>query len=146
MVAPYVLYGQLTAGAWNYVVTALDANGAEAGYVWPNPLAGDAAAEARLLYVFHLIPLIALSLCIADWRRHRDDWRVRFIVAGAILAVGENFGLMRDLLKARVPDAVVPIAVLTAWLAWRGWTARGPYLSIATAIAVVALGLLVAEL
>ena len=145
-VAPYLLYVQLNGGLANYITTTIDANNAEAGYVWPNPFAADASAEARLLYLFHLMPVGAVAVCLMAWRRAPDDWRLRILMSIAIMAVAENFGLMRDLLKARVPDAVVPIAVLTAWLAWRGWTARTAYLSIATAVAIVVLGYLVVDL
>jgi hypothetical protein len=144
--APYVLYVQAHVGIVNYVVTTLDANTAEAGYVWPNPLTADASADARLLYVFHLIPFAALALCISDWRNTRADWRTRFIVAASVLALAENVGLIRDLLKARVPDAVVPVAVLTSWLAWRGWNAGQAYVTVATAVTVVALGFWILEL
>jgi hypothetical protein len=71
---------------------------------------------------------------------------VPFLFSVAVVAVAENFGLMRDLLQARVPDAVVPVAVLGAWLAWRGWMARAVYVGMATAIALVAAGFLVADL
>jgi hypothetical protein len=146
LLVPYILYVQATVGIRNYVVTTLDANAAEAGYVWPNPLAADASADARLLYVFHLVPFAALACCVADWRNNRADWRTRFLVAAAALAIAENFGLMRDLLQARVPDAVVPIAVLTSALAWRGWNAGNAYVSLATALAVAALGVLILEI
>jgi hypothetical protein len=146
IVAPYLLYVQLTDGLWNYFATTLDANRAEAGYVWPNPFASDAPAEARLLYLFHLVPLAAAALCLIDWRRDRRGWQVRFLVSVAVVAVAENFGLMRDLLSARVPDAVVPVTVLGAWLAWRGWTAHASYVAMAAAIAVGGTALLVADL
>lgn len=146
LAAPYLLYVQLTDGVWNYTVTTLDANRAEAGYVWPSPFTADASSEARLLYVFHLLPAAVLALCIADARSDRVDWRTRFLVAVAVLGVAENFGLMRDLLKARVPDAIVPAVVAGAWLVWRGWAEGAAYVVVPTAVAVVAAGFLVADL
>jgi hypothetical protein len=146
LLAPYLLYVQLTDGVGNYVATMMAANSAEAGYVWPNPFAASATAEARLFYVFHLLPVIVLAFCYADFRDHRADWRTRFLVAVAIVGIAENFGLMRDLLKARVPDAIVPTAIVGAWLVWRGSSARLPFVAVPTALAVVASAVLVADL
>jgi hypothetical protein len=146
MIAPYLVYVQVTDGLWNYVDTTLEANRAEAGYVWPNPFAADAPAEARLLYLFHLMPVAVIALCAIDWRRHRRDWRTPFLLSAGIVAIAANMGLMRDLLRARVPDAIVPVAVLGAWLAWRGWNSPTPYVVMPTAVALVVGGVLVADL
>ena len=122
MVAPYLLYVQVNGGLANYFLTALEQNQSEAGYVWPNPFAESEAWSAQLLYAFHLLPVAALGLCATGWkRRQTDDWRGPFVIAVACVAVGVNFGLIRDLLRARIPDAVVPAVVLGAWLAHRAW-------------------------
>jgi hypothetical protein len=64
----------------------------------------------------------------------------------AIVAVAENFGLMRDLLKARVPDAIVPAVVLGAWLASRAWTAWSLSVLIPSIAVLLGAGVLVAGL
>jgi hypothetical protein len=146
MVAPYLAYVQMTEGLWNYLITALDQNRGEAGYVWPNPFAAGAPAESQLLYVFHLLPVAAMGVCAMDWKRGRDHWRTSFLISVAFVAVAENFGLIRDVLKARIPDAIVPAVVLGAWLVYRVWLARPQYLLIPSAVALLGAGFLVGDL
>ena len=122
IVTPYLAYVQMNGGLSNYFLTALEQNQLEAGYVWPNPFAESEAWSAQLLYAFHLLPVVALGLCAVEWKRRRaDDWRTPFLISVACVAIGVNFGLMRDLLRARIPDAVVPAVVLGAWFAHRAW-------------------------
>ena len=137
MVAPYLVYVHWNGGLWNYVVTALDQNQSEAGYVWPNPFAVDAFSESRLLYLFHLLPVVALSVCASTWKARRNRWDATFVVSVAVVAVAENFGLIRDPLDARMPDAIVPAVVLGAWLAHRAWLARPRYVWIPAVVAVL---------
>ena len=118
MVAPYLAYVHLNGGLWNYFVTALDQNQAETGYVWPNPFAIDAFPESNLLYLFHLLPVVALGVCAINWKNHRDRWDTAFLISVAAVAVAENFGLIREDLSQRIPDAIVPAVVLGAWLAY----------------------------
>jgi hypothetical protein len=146
MVFPYLTYVELTGGLRNYVVTALDANRAEAGYVWPNPFEAGASPESRLLYLFHLLPVAVIAVCARDWRQGGRDWSTRFLLSVAVLAVAENVGLMRDLLKARVPDAIVPAVVLGAWLVSRAWTRWPLYLVIPATFALLGTGVLVGGL
>jgi hypothetical protein len=146
MVMPYLLYVQLTDGLWNYVITARDASRAEAGYVWPNPFEAGASPEFRLLYLFHLLPVIALAICGRDWKQSRRHWSTPVLVSVATLAVAANFGLMRDLLKARVPDAIVPAVVIGAWLANRAWRTWPLYLLIPSMVALLGTAVLVGGL
>lgn len=82
-------------------------------------------AYAWLFYVFHLLPVLCVA---AAWRRARafgtqQPWESRSVGALAVLAIVVNFGLLRGNLSVWLPDAVVPAAVLGAWLvavAWRG--------------------------
>ena len=137
MVAPYLVYVHWNGGLWNYVVTALDQNQSEAGYVWSNPFAVDAFSESRLLYLFHLLPVVALSVCASTWKARRDQWDTAFVVVVAVVAVAENFGLIRDRLDVRIPDAIVPAVVLGAWLAHRAWLARPRYVWVPAVVAVL---------
>jgi hypothetical protein len=146
MVIPYLVYVQLTDGLRNYVVTALDANRAEAGYVWPNPFEAAASPESRLLYVFHLLPMVTIGLCAKDWRKGWRHWSSPLLVSVAVVAMTENFGLMRDLLKARVPDAIVPAVVLGAWLMSRAWARWPLYGVIPATFALLGAGVLVGGL
>lgn len=140
MVVPYLAYVHLNGGIWNYFVTALEQNQSEAGYVWPNPLAQGEAWDFQLLYVFHLLPVAAMGVCAMDWKRGRDCWCTPFLISVACVAVAENFGLIRDVLRARIPDAIVPAVVLGAWLAYRAWLARPRYLLIPSAVVLLGAG------
>jgi len=69
----------------------------------------------------------------------QDRWDTRFLIAIAVVAVVENFGLIRgDALDVRIPDAVVPAVVLGAWLGHRASAARPRYVWIPVALVLVA--------
>ena len=76
-------------------------------------------------------------MCAIHWKARRDRWDTAFVVSVAVVAVAENFGLIRDLLDARMPDAIVPAVVLGAWLAHRAWLARPRYVWIPAVVAVL---------
>lgn len=145
MSVPYLAYVHLNGGLWNYFVTALEQNQSEAGYVWPNPFAEGEAWDFQLLYVFHLLPVAAMGVCAMDWKRSRDRWCTRFLISVACVAVAENFGLIRDVLRARIPDAIVPAVVLGAWLADRARLARPRYLLIPSAVVLLGAGFAIGD-
>jgi hypothetical protein len=87
-----------------------------------------------------------LALCVRDWRQGGRQWSTPFVLSVAVLAIAENFGLMRDLLKARVPDAIVPAVVLGAWLVGRAWTRWPLYLVIPATFALLGTAVLVGGL
>ena len=85
-------------------------------------------ALVSLYYLFHILPLIAISVLI--WRRAQGTAVVRsdlaMIVPLIVLAAIANFALLRRPLQGRLPDAFIPVCLLAAWLvpqAWRyvGW-------------------------
>ncbi len=119
LVSPYLIYVHLHGGLTNYFTTAMTANGVEGGYEWPNPLGWNATAGARLLYIFHAIPIIALGICAYDWKRGHAHTDTRFAVSISALALATNVFLMRAPLEGRVPDAIVPIVTIVGWLTFR---------------------------
>jgi hypothetical protein len=145
-VSPYLLYVQVNGGLSNYFLTALEQNRTEAGYVWPNPFAESEAWSAQLLYLFHLLPVVALGLCAIEWKRRRDDdWRIPFLISVACVAVAVNFGMIRDLLRARIPDAIVPAVVLGAWLGHRAWARRRRSVLLPVIALLIGIGLALAD-
>jgi len=141
LIAPYLLYVHVNGGLWNYFATALQQNQEEAGYVWPNPLAEGNAWDAQLLYVFHLLPLITLGACGIEWKRAaHDDWRIPCLISVALVAITVNFGLIRDVLRARIPDAIVPAVVLGAWLGHRSGATRGNAVLIPITVTIMLFG------
>jgi len=145
MAVPYLVYVEVNGGLWNYVATALQQNQREAGYVWLNPFELGPTWEAQLLYAFHLLPVVVLAVCVYDWRRGRRDWETRFAICAAVLAVAANFGLIRHLLSARLPDAAVPAAVLGAWLGHRAWRSGRLVVALPAHAMLVALGVALAD-
>jgi hypothetical protein len=146
MVVPYIVYVQLNGGVWNYFATALQQNQSEAGYVWPSPFAASNLWEPQLLYVFHLLPVAALVVTMVDWRRGRRGWETRFVMCAALTGIAVNFGLIRDLLAARLPDAIVPAVVLGAWLGHRAWASQRVSIWVPSTFALLAAALAVGVL
>ena len=146
IVTPYFVYVDLNGGIWNHFATALDQNAAEAGYVWPNPFQLHDGWDSQLLYLFHLLPAVALAVCVVDCRRGECGWRVTFPATIAVVAVAANFGLIRDVLTARIPDAIVPAVVLGTWLVHRAWQAHPRHLGVPATAVLLAAGFAVADL
>jgi len=139
LVTPYLVYVQLYGGLWNYFATALQQTGSASEYAWPSPFARSEPWEFQLLYLCHLLPIVVLAVCATNWKRMQDRWETPFLISIAVVAVVENFGLIRgDALDVRIPDAVVPAAVLGAWLGHHASTARPRYVWIPVALTLLA--------
>jgi hypothetical protein len=101
-----------------YIRTGIEFSRAEAarqGHVWPS-LFGEDGLQAALQYECYLVPLMALALVAVGRRR---EWIA--IVPIAIVALMVNFGFIREPLGTRLPDAIVPLVVIGAWLVARAW-------------------------
>ena len=109
---------------------------------WSHGLATAPNSVAWLFYLFHTLPLACLATMA--WRRGRgpEAWpgETAVVVALAVLALPLNFSFLRDTLSARVQDAVVPAALLGAWLL--GLAFRRPWTVGRATGAAAALGLL----
>jgi len=101
----------------------------------------DWGPEAQLFWGFHALPIVAcVILAIDRWRGRASD--LLLVAPLAAMAVIANILLIRDPLSARLPDAVVPAALLAAWVAGRAWQVEGGLRrSTATALAVIGLAL-----
>jgi hypothetical protein len=94
--------------------------------------------ELKLFYAFHAVPVLALVWSGVDWlcRRSTD---VLVVAPLVVLAVLVNIGFLRDPLSARLADAVVPVALLGAWLAGRALRVSAPIVRTAAITVVVVL-------
>jgi hypothetical protein len=121
---PYVIFIEAYMGLGLYIRTGIEFSRAEAarqGHVWPS-LFGENRLQAALLYECYLIPLIALTVVALDRRREV----IAQIVPIAVVALMVDFGFIREPLGTRLPDAIVPLVVLGAWLIGRAWAPGRP--------------------
>jgi hypothetical protein len=141
VVLPYLLFVQVHTGLWAYLQTGIEFSQREAareGHVWPNPFL-PGAHEARLLYLFHLLPVVAAGVLLVRRRAPEVLQLLSHVLPIVVVALLVNAAFLRDPLSTRVPDAVVPAAVLGAWLlaqAWRATRARGLMVAVATVVAL----------
>jgi len=135
---PYLIFIEAYMGLWLYIRTGIEFSRAEAarqGHVWPG-LFGENRLQAALLYECYLIPLIALVIVAFDRRREV----IAQIVPIALVALMMNFGFIREPLGTRLPDAIVPLVVLGAWLVSRAWSPGAlRWVAIPVSVAAVAL-------
>ena len=77
-----------------------------------------ANAEAWLVYLFRALPVLCALAAFRRLRSRRERWagESAAVIAISLLAVLVNAGFIRDALKVRLPDAIVPAALLGAWL------------------------------
>jgi hypothetical protein len=85
-----------------------------------------ANADAWLFWLFWSLPVLAgVTLCSRSLRRH-ERWGGEFpaVAALVVVAIFVNAGFLRDLLRTRFSDAIVPAALLGAWLLGLCWVGR----------------------
>lgn len=125
---PWLLFVAANGGVIPYVATALEFARAEANAstlrAWPWFGVGT-NADAWLFWLFWSLPLAGGAVVVRRWRLREERWPGELAVAGAlvVLAVGVNAGFLRDVLRTRFADAVVPAALLGAWLLGAAFTA-----------------------
>jgi hypothetical protein len=130
--APWAMFVQLNGGLVSYFSSALAfsrGEAREAGFrALPHlspALGAQDNALVLLFYVFNLLPVICLGmLVVRRWRWHLPEaWpgETATVAAIALMAMPMSVTLLRGgfQLDARIPDAVVPAALLGAWLLGR---------------------------
>jgi len=83
-------------------------------------------ADAWLYWLFWALPLACGIIAARRLFLGRERWpgESAVVVALAVLAIVVNAGFLRDILRTRLPDAVVPVALLAAWALGLCWTER----------------------
>lgn len=137
---PWLLFVSVNGGLIPYFETALEFARAEANasmlralptftLTGGTPIAEN--ADAWLFWLFWSLPGMAAVIVARRWRRGEEHRAGELAAVGALVAVaaGVNAGFLRDVLRTRFADAIVPAALLGAWLLGiayaAGWRRRG---------------------
>ncbi len=140
LLLPYFVYLASFGGLSDHFLAGFGYAQRYAAREWLNPFAPDAGPEAWLLYVVWAVPLSAAVLSAFDWVRRGHPNAL--VVSVMVVALAENAGLVRDLPRERIPDALVPIIILGCWLVHRARETKRPIvLAPAAATLVVVAGL-----
>jgi len=142
VLAPYVAYVEVHQGLASYIRTGLEFSQREADRTQLHLSSLGWGDEARLFYLFHALPIAALLWLAFDvWRGRTGE--VVVVAPLAALAILANVNFLRDPLAVRLPDAIVPAALVGAWLVGRslritGRVLRGAAIAVAALVAVAA--------
>lgn len=132
--APWAIFVQLNGGLAPYFESSLEFSRREAdvtvlriipAFDWTKPWMTVDNSVAWLFLLFIAMPVLCLLLV---WWRHTSGhqrWRGEgaAVAALSVLALVVDAGFLRDPIEARVADAVVPAALLGAWLVGVAWSA-----------------------
>jgi hypothetical protein len=121
-VTPYLIFTSVYDGLWRHLMRGMELQQVESsrGRTIPSFNFDDgfftSNAEPWLFFLFHLLPVVAAVVVMVRWRRQRNPRELAMILPLIVVALLVDFGLIRDTVSARLPDAVVPAALLIGWL------------------------------
>lgn len=154
LVSPYLLFVQVHQGIVSYLRggygfaardAARTARGAQQiAMDWAAPLSAFDPDNAVpfLFFLFSVLPYVALGVLVWRWRCMDDDlgrrWHVK-VLAVTVLALLVNAGFLRGALGSRLPDVLVPVGILAAWIARRGLAVERRLVQGAVAVFTLAL-------
>lgn len=132
LILPWMLFVQVNGGLIEYFRAGLEFSALEVGATrltaWPQPTLGPldvANASAWLTWLFWSLPAVCAVLV---WRRARrpERWPGEISAIWSIIVVAAlvNASFIRQALEVRLPDAIVPVALLGAWALGVCWTAQ----------------------
>lgn len=150
---PYLLYLAVHGGVLTYFARGLAFSAAESERTTLMAPAFSAVGglqkngAAFLYYLFHLLPIAAVVVLIA--RARESQWRATAarVAPVIVLALLANHGFLRETLSDRLPDAIVPALLLSAWLITTSHasTTRGHVAIVVTTILVATSAIAVAQ-
>jgi hypothetical protein len=119
---PYLVFTSVYDGLWRHLMRGVELQDVEGArgrtipsFTFDGPLI-TSNAEPWLFFLFHLLPVIAALVLWVRWRAGAGPAERAMIVPLIVVAVLANVGLIRDTVSARLPDAVVPAALIIGWL------------------------------
>jgi hypothetical protein len=123
---PYAVYVQTYEGLIGFLRASLEYSRREADRTSLHLASLGWGHDARLFHLFYFLPFAVLACVGLDWLLGRRTDAVIAIPLAA-LAIVVNVGFLRDPLPVRIADAVVPAALLGAWLAGRALRLSGTW-------------------
>jgi hypothetical protein len=144
LILPYLLYVQVHGGLLLYFRNGVEFSQREAArqwHVWPRVFGDERPLESAMVYELYGIPLIALAVLATT--RASAGWKAIAARVGpiAVVALLVDFSFIRDPLGTRLADAIVPAAIVGAWLLARAF-APSPVRLVAAPLALAAVTLL----
>lgn len=132
---PWALFVALNGGLIDYFLAGLEYSRAEADATslasWPTLALGPALnsaanADAWLFWLFWILPPLCVGVASRRLlrREERRPFEFAVVAALAVLATLVNASFLRESLEVRLPDAVVPAALLGAWALGVCWIGR----------------------
>jgi hypothetical protein len=120
---PWIVFVMLNGGLFSYLEAGLDYSRAEADATQLGSLPWS-GAEAWLFWVYWAVAVACGMAAITRLVAGRQRWagESAAIVALAVCAVLVNASFLRESLEVRVPDAIVPAALLGAWALGLCWS------------------------
>jgi hypothetical protein len=129
---PWTLFVALNGGLVAYFQGGIDYSLAEAGATrlasWPvfdlnPPLTHTDNAVAWLFWLFWTLPLLSGAVALGFIHPDRERWpgERAAVLSLIVLAVLVNASFLRQTLQVRLADAIVPAALLGAWLLGLCW-------------------------
>ena len=106
-----------------------------------------ANADAWLYWLFWGLPVVCGALAIRGALQGTERWRGELaVVAGlCVMASLVNAGFLRDVLRTRLADAIVPAALLGAWTLSLSWRDRWRHRTLQIATHFVTVVILIAS-
>jgi hypothetical protein len=103
-----------------------------------------ANADAWLFWLFWALPTVCGAMVCHRLFRAQERWPGELATIGALVVVAilVNAGFLRDLLRTRFSDAIVPAALLGAWAMGLAWRDRWRRRSAQALVQVAAVGVL----
>jgi hypothetical protein len=116
---PYAIYIQRSEGIFSAAWHSWQFSQREADRTELHLAAYGSGDAVRLYYLFQALPLIAAAIVVLDVRRGRHEDAL-IGAPLAVLAFLASMTFLRDPLPVRLPEAIVPAALVGAWLVGRG--------------------------
>jgi hypothetical protein len=95
-----------------------------------------ANATTALFYLVWLVPVAAGLALAKTWSTSTPTIRA-LVAMSLVMQLAMNLTMLRDPIETRIRDVLVPVALLTAWLAGLGWSTVGRRVAVAVVLVII---------